>query len=95
MMDPNLYRAELYERERRKDEIRQARQARLARLARSNATFNHSNPPGWLQLGFGKMLAGLGARLYQFGSRLAGPNLSNQPPDPCLELTSSSSPGVC
>jgi hypothetical protein len=94
MMDPNFFKTELYERERRQDEIRQARQARLARLARSDAAFNHSDVPGWLQLGFGRALAGLGTRLYQLGSHMAGSNLSNQPPDPCLELTSSSSPGV-
>jgi hypothetical protein len=34
-MDPNFYKTELYERERRKDEMRQAQQARLARLARA------------------------------------------------------------
>jgi hypothetical protein len=93
-MDPNFYRTELYERERRQDEIRQAQQSRLARLARSNATSNYLHPLGWLQLGFGRALAGLGTRLYQLGSQMAGSNLSNQRPDPCLELTSSSSPGV-
>jgi hypothetical protein len=94
MMDSNFYKIELYERERRKDELRQAQQARLARLAHSNAAFNRPPAPGRLQLGFGRVLAGLGTRLYQLGSRMAGSNLSNQPPDPCLELTSSSSPGV-
>jgi hypothetical protein len=93
-MDPNFYKIELYERERRQDEIHQARQARLALLARSNAAFNHSNAPGWLQLGLGRALAGLGSRLYRLGSHMVGSDLSNQPPDPCLELTSSSSPGV-
>jgi hypothetical protein len=95
MMDTNFYKTELYERERRKEEIRQAQQARLVRLARSNAAFNHAPAAGWLQVGFGRALAGLGTRLYQLGSRMTGSNLSNQPPDPCLELTSSSSPGVC
>ncbi len=41
-MDSNFYKTELYERERRKEEIRQAQQAHLARLARSNAAFNRS-----------------------------------------------------
>jgi hypothetical protein len=94
MMDPNFFKTELYERERRQDEIRQARQSRLTRLARSGAAFNHSDVPGWLQLGFGRALARLGTRLYQLGSHMAGSNVSNQAPDPCLELTSSSSPGV-
>ena len=94
-MDPNFYRTELYERERRKDEIRQAQQARLARLAHTNLAFNHTGKPGWLQLGFGKALAGFGTRLYRLGSQMAGSSLSNPPSDPSLELTSSSSPGVC
>jgi hypothetical protein len=94
MMDTNFYKSELYERERRKDEMRQAQQARLARLVRSNAAFNRPHAAGWLQLGFGRALAGLGTRLYQLGSRIAGSNLSNRHPEPCLELTSSSSPGV-
>lgn len=93
-MDPNFYKTELYERERRKDEMHQAEQARLVRLARSNATSKHSDVPGWLQLGFGRALAGFGTRLYQIGSHIAGLNVSDQSPDPCLELTSSSSPGV-
>lgn len=93
-MDPNFFKIELFERERRKDEIRQAKSARLERLARSNAAFNHPDSPGWLQLGFGRALAGLGTRLYQLGSQMEGSNLS-KPSDPCLELTSSSSPGVC
>jgi hypothetical protein len=94
MMDPNFFKTELYERERRRDEIRQARQARLARLARSNAATDYPTSPGWLQLGFGKALAFLGTRLYQLGSHMAGSNVSNQSPDSCLDLTSSSSPGV-
>jgi hypothetical protein len=35
MMDPNFYRTELYERERRMDEMRQAQQARLVRQAQA------------------------------------------------------------
>ena len=93
-MDPNFYKIEFYERERRQDEIRQAQQARLAGLARSNVAVNQPHAPGRLQLGLGRVLAGLGTRLYQLGSHMAGLNLSNQTPDPCLELTSSSSPGV-
>jgi hypothetical protein len=93
-MDPNFYRFELYERERRKDEIRQVQHSRLVRLARSTMAFNQPHAPGRLQSGFGRVLSGLGTRLYQLGSRMTGSNLSTQPPDPCLELTSSSSPGV-
>lgn len=93
-MDSNFYKIELYERERRKDEMRHAQQARLVRLARSNATFNRPHAAGWLQLGFGRALAGLGTRLYQLGNRMTGSNFSNQCPEPCLDLTSSSSPGV-
>jgi hypothetical protein len=94
MMDPNFFKTELYERQRRKDEMRQAKQARLARLARSHAASNHSGAPGWLQLGFGRALAFTGTRIYRLGSHMAGLNVSDQSPDPCLELTSSSSPGV-
>jgi hypothetical protein len=93
-MDPNFYRFELYERERRKDEIRQAQHSRLVRLASSNAAFNRPHTPGRLQSGFGRALEGLGTRLYQLGCHISGSNTSNQCPDPCLELTSSSSPGV-
>jgi hypothetical protein len=91
MMDPNFYKTELYERERRKDELRQAQQAQLARLARSNEVENRRFATSWLQSGFGQVLAGLGERLYQLGSRMTGANVSDQLPDPFLELNSSSS----
>jgi hypothetical protein len=94
MMDPNFYRVELFERERRKDEIRQAQQARLARLARSNEAFNQLHVLSWLQSGFGKALTGLGMLLYQVGNYMTGVTLSEQPPDPCLEPSSSSSLGT-
>jgi hypothetical protein len=93
-MDPNFFRSELFERERRKDEMRQAQQTRLARLAHSNAAYDRPPAPGWLQLGFGMLLAGFGGRIYRLGSRMTGSNLSNQRPDPCLDPTSSSSPEV-
>jgi hypothetical protein len=51
MMDPNFYKTELYERERRKDEMRQAQQAQLARLARSNEVENRRFARYWLALG--------------------------------------------
>ncbi len=46
-MDPNFYKTELYERERRKDEMRQAQQARLVRLARAGEKVDESlaRPP--------------------------------------------------
>jgi hypothetical protein len=94
MMDPNFYKTELYERERRKDEMRQAEQARLARLARTSEAVNRRDAPGWFQSGFGQVLAGLGERLYRLGSRMTGAKLSDQHPDPCLELNSSSLPGA-
>jgi hypothetical protein len=47
MMDPNFYKTELYERERRKDEMRQVQQARLVRLARAGEKVDTSptRPP--------------------------------------------------
>ena len=63
-MDPNFYKAELYERKRRKDEMRQAEQARLTRLARSNEAVNRPRAPSWLLSSVGQILAGIGARLF-------------------------------
>ncbi len=93
-MDPNFYRTELYERERRKDEVRQAERARLARLARSDANINRRQIPGRLRSGFGRVLTGLGTRLFQWGSHMTGSNISDPYPEPCLELNCSSSPGA-
>lgn len=92
-MDPNFYKIELYERERRKDEVRQAQEARLAR---SGAIVDKSPWLSKLQSSLGRALASFGTRLYHFGSRMAGTNISDQPPasNPCLELNSSSSPGA-
>lgn len=93
MMDPNFYKIELYERERRKDEIRQAQKARLAR---SGANVDQSPWPSRLQSSFGRALANFGTRLYQFGSRMAGTTVSDQHPasNSYLELNSSSTPGA-
>lgn len=52
MRDPNFYKTELYERERRKDEMRQAEQGRLARLARSTEALHHRRATDWLQSNF-------------------------------------------
>lgn len=93
-MDPNFYNIALYERERRKDEIRQARQARLVRLARSDEGINQHRLPSSLQSSLGRVLASLGMLLYQLGSRLARSNSSEQPAGPFVDLTSSSSPGI-
>ncbi len=93
-MDPNFYRTELYERERRKDEMRQAEKARLARLARSDEDNNQHQNTGRLRSGFGRVLTGLGTRLFQWGSHMTGSNVSDSHSDPCLELNSSSSPGA-
>ena len=93
-MDPNFFGFELYERERRKEMLRMAERERLARLARSNADFNQRQLPGRLRSGFGRVLTGLGTRLFQWGSHMAGANASDPHPDPCLELNSSPSPGA-
>ena len=93
-MDPNFFGFELYERERRKDEMRQAERARLARLACSNADFNQRQIPGRLRSGFGRVLTGLGTRLFQWGSHMTGSNVSDPHQDPCLELNCSSSSGT-
>lgn len=93
-MDPNFYKTALYERERRKDEMRQAEKERLARLARSNADIDQPHNTGKLRSGFGRVLTGLGARLFQWGSQMTGSNASDSHSDPCLELNSSSSPGA-
>lgn len=95
-MDPNFYKIELYERERRKDEVRQAQEAQLARLARSSAIVDQSPWPSRLQSSLGRALANFGTRLYQFGSRMAGTTVSDQHPasNSCLELNSSSTPGA-